>query len=167
MFTVVALRSGVCGIHHKLAVHASHAHRSNNGTKRNVRQGHSRRSRIDSDHIGIVLLIRGENQSNQLCFIAKSIREQRAQGPIDLTARQDFLFAGPPFALDESAGNASAGICVLAVVHREREEVDAFPGIGRCHRSGQNNCFAGRYQRCARGLLGHAAGLKDQSLAAG
>ena len=82
-------------------------------------------------------------------------------------AGQNFLFAGPAFALDESAGDASAGIGVLAVIDREGEEVDAFPRVGRGDRGGQNHGFARGDQCSARGLLGHAPGLKDQPLAAG
>ncbi len=80
---------------------------------------------------------------------------------------QDFLFAGPAFALDKSAGDASTGVGVLAVIDSEREEVDAFPRIGGGHRGGQDDGFA-RGDQCGAGrLLGHAPGLKDQPLAAG
>ncbi len=123
-----ALRVG--GIHHKLAVHASHAHRAHRRAKRNVGERQSRGRAIDADHIGVVFLVGGKNQRNQLRFIAKSIREERAQRPIDLATRQNLLFAGPALALDKSAGNASAGVGVLAVIHREREEIDAFPRVG-------------------------------------
>ena len=167
MFTVVACALGVGGIDHELAVHAAHAHRAHRGAKGNVGERHRRGCGVDADHVGIVLLVRGEDQRDQLRFIAESIGEQRAHGPIDLTAGQNLFFAGPAFALDEAAGNASAGVGVLAVIHREREEVDAFPGIGRGHSGGQNYGFARGHQCGAGGLLGHAAGLKDQPLAAG
>jgi hypothetical protein len=40
-------------------------------------------------------------------------------------------------------------------------------GIGRGHGGGQNDGFARGHQCGARGLLGHAPGLKDQPLATG
>ncbi len=122
---------------------------------------------IDADHIGIVFLVGGEDQRDHLGLIAETIREERTDGAVDLAAGQNFFFAGPAFALDEAAGDAAAGVGVLAVIDGEGEKIDAFPGIGRGDCSGQNNGFARGHQCGARGLLGHAAGLKDQPLAAG
>ena len=167
MFTVVAARSAVGGVDDKLAVHAAHAHRAHRGAEGNVGERQRRSRGIDADHVGIVLLVGGEDQRNHLRLVAESVGEQRADGAVDLAAGQNFLFAGPAFALDKAAGNASAGIGVLAVIHGEGEEIDAFPGVGRGHGGGQNDGFARGHQCGARGLLGHAAGLKDQPLAAG
>ena len=121
---------GVGGIDDELAIDAAHANRANRGAERNVRERQRAGGGIDADHVGIVFLVGGEDQRDDLRLVAEAVGEQRADGAIDLAAGQNFLFAGPAFALDESAGNAPAGIGVLAVIDGEGEEVDAFPGSG-------------------------------------
>src|SRR5664280_551245 len=66
-----------------------------------------------------------------------------------------------------AGGRIPGGVCVLAVIHGKGEKVDAFPGFGRGHSSGQNDGFARAHQCGARGLLGHAPRLKNQPLATG
>jgi len=81
---------------------------------------------------GSVLLVGGEDSAiNAGVSLRKTVRKKRAQGAVDLAAGQDFLFAGPAFALDEAAGNASACVGVLAVVHGEGKKSMPFPCIGR------------------------------------
>ena len=167
MLTVVAARSRIGGVDDELAIDAAYAHGANGGAEGNVGESQRGRGGIDANDVGIVLLVGGEDQRDDLRLVAESIGEERADGAVDLTAGENFLLAGPAFALDESAGNAAAGVGVLAVVNGEWEEVDALPGVGRGHCGGQNDGFARGNQCGARGLLGHAAGLKDQTLAAG
>ena len=99
--------------------------------------------------------------------LRKPSGNKRTNGAIDLAAGENFLFAGPAFALDEAAGNASTGVGVFAVVDGEGKEIDSLARIGRGYCGGQNDGFARGHQCGAGGLLGHAAGLKDQPLAAG
>src|SRR5579863_9619764 len=70
------------------------------------------------------------------------------------------------FALDKAAGNAAARIGVFTIIDSEREKVDAFPLVGGGHRGCQHDRLARSDECRAGGLLSHAAGLKDQSLAA-
>ena len=158
---------GVGGINDKLAIHTTDAHSANRGAEGDVGKRQRCRGGVDADHVGIVFLVGGENQRDDLRLVAETIREERADGAIDLAAGQHFFFAGPAFTLDKATGNASTCIGVFAVIHGQGEEVDAFPGVGRCNSSCQHHGFARGYQCGARGLLGHAAGLKDQPLAAG
>src|SRR6185437_13214392 len=69
-------------------------------------------------------------QGDNLRLMAKTFREERTDGTINLAAGKNFTFTGTSFALDEAAGNASAGVRVFAIVHREREEINSFPGFG-------------------------------------
>ncbi len=158
---------GIGGVDDELAIDAADADGANGGAEGNVGESQSGSGGIDADHVGIVFLVGGEDQGDDLGFIAETIREERTDGAIDLAAGEHFFLAGPTFALDEAAGNAAAGVGVLAVVNGEGEEVDSLSGIGRGDCGGQNNGFARGDQCGARGLLGHAAGLKDQPLAAG
>ncbi len=139
----------------------------NRGVERNVRKRQRGRCGIDADHVRIVFLVGGEDQRDDLGLVAEPVREHGADGTINLTRSQDFFLAGTAFALDEAAGDASAGIGVFAVIDRQREEIDAFPRVRRRDCGCQNDGFAGCDQSRAGRLLGHAPGLKDQPLAAG
>ncbi len=158
---------GISGIDDELAVDPADANCADGGAERNVGERQGAGGGVDADHVGIIFLVGGEDQGDDLGFVAEAVREKRADGAIDLARGQDFLLAGTAFALDEAAGDASTGIRVFAVVDGEGEKIDAFAGIGRCDSGGQNDGFARRYQGRARGLLGHASGLKDQPFAAG
>ena len=50
-------------------------------------------------------------------------------GPIDEPRRQGLLLGGPSLALEEAARDLAGGEGLLLVVHGEREEIDAFPGL--------------------------------------
>ena len=160
-----ALRIG--GVDDKLTIHAANPHCAHCGAEGNVGESQSCRGCINADHIGVVFLVGREDQCDYLGLVAETIRKQRTNGAINLAAGEHFLFARPAFALNESAGNAATGVGVLAVIHGKGEEVDSFSGIGRSHGGGQDDGFTSGHQCGARGLLGHAAGLKDQTLAAG
>ena len=99
--------------------------------------------------------------------LRKPSGKQRANRAIDLAAGQDLALARAAFALDKSAGNASAGIGVFAVIHGQGKEVHAFARIGRGDGSGQHYAITLGDERGAGGLLGHPSGFKMQMLAAG
>ena len=122
---------------------------------------------VHPQHVRIVLLVRRVDERNHLRLVAEGLRKQRTNRPVDLPAGQDLFLARPSLALDEAAGNASARIGVLAVLHRQREEVDALLRVGRGHGRGQNYVVSAGGERGAGGLLGHPSGLKFNPLAAG
>ena len=92
--------------------------------------------------VGIVLGVGGEDEGDDLGLAAEAIREQRPHGAVDLAAGENLTLAGAAFALDEAAGNASAGIGVFAVVNGQGEEIDALAGIGVGGGGGQNDVIA-------------------------
>jgi hypothetical protein len=57
--------------------------------------------------------------------MAEGFREQRAQRTIDQTRGQRLFLGESAFALEEAAGNLAAGVELLLVVDRQREEVDS------------------------------------------
>ncbi len=83
---------GIGGIDDELAVHAADADRANRCAEGNVGQRQRGSGGVDADHVGIVLLVRGEDQCDHLRLVAESVGEQRADGAIDLTRRSEFLF---------------------------------------------------------------------------
>ena len=158
---------GIGWIDDKLAIHAANPDCAHGGAEGNVGESQCAGGGVDADHIGVVFLVGGEDQCNHLGLVAEAVRKERTDGAVNLAASENFLLAGPAFTLDKAAGDAPAGICVLAVIHGKWEKVDAFPGFSGGYGGGQYNGFARADQCGARGLLGHAAGLKNQPLAAG
>ncbi len=117
---------GIRGVHHKLAFQQAHAHRAHRPQKWKIGEGQRAGGRVDGQDIGVVLGVGGEHQGDHLGFIAEAFGEERADGAVDNAAGQDFALAGPAFALDEAAGNASAGVGVFAVINGKGEKINAF-----------------------------------------
>ena len=90
----------------------------------------------------------------------KPSAKQRADGAVDLAAGENFALTRTAFALDEAAGDASAGVGVFAVVNGEREEVDAFARVGIGGGGGQHNVVADAHHDRAVGLFGQFSGFK-------
>ena len=158
---------GVGGVDDEVAIDEADAHRAHGTVKRNVGKGKRAAGTVDAEHVGIVFLIRRVNERDHLGLVAEGFREQRTDGPVDLAAGQDFLFAGTSLALDEAARNASAGVGKLAVFDGEREEVYALFGVGRRHGRAEDGVVARGGERGAGGLLGDPSGLEFDQLAAG
>ena len=149
------------------AVHQAHAHRADRAVERNIGEGQRSRGAVDADHVGVILGVGGEHERDDLGLAAEAFGEQRTNGAVDLAAGEDFALAHASFALDEAAGNASAGVGVLAVVHGEREEVDALAGLGIGDGGGQHHVFAQAHHDRAVGLLGQLSGFKGEAFSAG
>ena len=94
-----------------------------------------------------------------------ALGEERADRPVDQPRRQDFLGRRPPLALDEAAGELAGGVDLLAVVDRQREEVEAL-AAGAGHDGDERHGVADPDDHGAAGLLGEVAGLDAQDLAA-
>jgi hypothetical protein len=92
--------------------------------------------------LGVVLGVGRKYERNHLSFAAEAILKQRPDGAINLPAGKNLALAGTAFALDEAAGDASAGVSVFAVVNGEGEEIDAFTRIRIGSGGGENNVIA-------------------------
>ncbi len=143
------------------------AHRANGAVKGDVGYRQRQRRAVEGGHVGIVLGVRRKHQRDHLGFAAEAFLEQRPDGAVDLAAGENLLLRRPSFALDEAAGNASAGVGVLAVVHRQGEEIDAQAGIGVGAGGGQHHVIVGAHHAGTVGLLGQMSGFKRNGLAAG
>src|SRR5208337_4212979 len=99
------------------------AHGAERAKKRNIGDGQSGGRGVDAADIGIVFRVGGENQGDDLGFTPESVGKHGTDRPVNLAAGEGFALAHAAFALDKAAGNASAGVGVLAVVDGEREEV--------------------------------------------
>ena len=163
-FAVALLVIG--GVDDEVAVYLADAHRANRAVERDVGDAQRHRGAVDAGDIGIVLGVGRKHHGDDLGLAAEAFGKQRPDGPVDLAAGQDFALAGPPFALDEAAGNASRGVGVLAVINGEREKVDALARVGVGAGGGENNVVADAHNAGAMRLLRQFSGFKVNGLAA-
>src|SRR6185312_17030793 len=100
-------------------------------------------------------------------FIAEALGEQRTDGAVNLAAGEDLLLRGPAFALDVAAGEAAAGVGVLAVVHGERKEVNALAGLIGAGGGGQDHGVAQADNDGAACLAGDFSGFEGKGFPSG
>ncbi len=120
----------------------------------NVRDSERGRCAVDAEDVRVVFGVRGEHEGDDLGLAPEAIREQGTHRAVDLAAGENLTLAGTAFALDEAAGDASAGIGVFAIVNRQGEEIDAFTGIGIGRGRGENDVIANAHHHRAVRLLG-------------
>src|SRR5208282_3973035 len=96
----------------------------------------------------------------------ESFGEHGTHGPVNLATGEHLALAHAAFALDKTAGNASAGIGVLAIVDGEGKEIDALAGFGIGGSGGEDNVFAEAHDGCAVGLLGKFSGFEGKLFSA-
>src|SRR5208283_3508497 len=157
---------GVSGVDEEAAFHQTDAHGAKRAEKRDIGEGQGGGSGVDAADIGVVFRIRGQDKGDNLGLALEAFGEHGTDRPVNLAAGESLALAHAPFALDEAAGNASAGIGVLAVVNRERKEVDALAGLGIGGCGGENNVFAESDDGSAAGLLGKFSGFDGELFSA-
>ena len=111
-------------------------------------------------NVGIVFAVGREHERDHLRLALESFGEHGTDRAVDLPAGEHFALAHAAFALDEAAGETSAGVGVFAVVHGEREKVDAFARIGIGGGGGEHNVFAEADDGGSVGLLGQFSCFK-------
>ncbi len=153
------------GIGHKLALHASHAHGSQWACPGYVAHHQRRAGANDAQDIRIVLAIRAQQHRLHLHFIIPAFGKQGSNGPVGQPAGEDFLFRGAPFPLEIPAGEFPSRCGFLAVIHRQREEILAFLGLGGGHGGHQHYCVAQLHRHGSIGLLGQFAGFQNDVFA--
>ena len=121
---------------------------------------------VIDEHVGVVLRVGREHQRDDLRLVAPAGGEQRTNGPVDHARGEDFLLRHLAFALEEAAGDASRGVRVLAVVDRQRQEVDALARARRTARSDEHHRVAETDDDGTVGLFGQLAGLEGKGLGA-
>ncbi len=84
------------------------------------------RARAGADHgqhVGIVLLVRGERAGHDLDFVEIRGGEERPDGAVDEAGGENFLGGGPAFPLDEPAGEFAGGVGLFPIIDGEGEEI--------------------------------------------
>ena len=79
---------------------------------------------IEREHVGVVLLVGGDDVDEDLDFVLEALGEERADRAIDDARRENLGVARASFALDVAARNLAGGVGLLAVLDEEGEEVE-------------------------------------------
>jgi hypothetical protein len=89
--------------------------------RRRNRQG--RTGADDTEHIGIVLAVAGEDVRHDLHFVDVSLRKEGAHRPVGEARRKNFLESRPSLALQKPAGEFTGGGGSFAIIDGEGEEI--------------------------------------------
>ena len=144
-----------------LARHAADAHAGDRARERDARGVQRERGRDEREHVGLVLLVGGDDVDEDLDLVLEAFGEERADGAVDDAAREDLLVARAALTLDEAARDLAGGVGLLLVLDGEREERER--GLLVAHRDGrEDHRVAELHEAGTGGLLGHAARLDDQ-----
>ena len=118
-----------CRIENPVLLHASDANSGDRSHERDLRGVERVRRGDERHHVGVILLIGGDDVDEDLNLVLESFREQRPDGAIDDSRLQDLGVVRAAFALDESAGNFSGCVCLVAVLDEKWEKRERAFGV--------------------------------------
>ena len=151
-------------VDHELAVDLADAGRGDGAVPGNVRDGQGGACAVQHGNVGLVRLVRGEQQADDLDFIAEAFGKQGAAGAVAQARREDFLFGGPPFALEIAAGEASRCGVLFAVIDGQGEKVLSGTEAGSDRCSDEDDGLADGDGYGSVGELGQRAGAKGDPI---
>ncbi len=111
------------GVGDKLSLEQTHADGGNRLGKGQVGDKGRGGGAGNGDDVGVVFAVGGQNQADDLRFIAPSLGKQGAERAIDQPRNEDFALGGTAFALEEAPGNFTGGVGVLAIIDRQRQKI--------------------------------------------
>ncbi len=162
---VAVFELGEGGVDDVLAVDPPDADARDRALERQGADGQGRGGGDETDDVGVGVGVGREDHHLNLHLVPEALGPQGADGPVDHPHREDFLGAGPAFALEKAAGELSGGGHLLAVVDEQGEEVDVLPFGGGDHRAEHDGVAVADEGR-AGGLPGEPADLDAHESAA-
>src|SRR5690349_17042965 len=93
----------------ELAVDAGDADSAERACPRDVADDERGAGADDAENIGIIFLIRAEENGLDLDLIEQTLGKERADGPIGEASGEDFLFGRTAFALEITSGKFPGG----------------------------------------------------------
>ena len=147
-----------------LTVDQAHADRGDRLLERHIGQRQRHRGAGDRQHVGVVLLVGGQHQRDDLRLVAPAGREQRPRRAVDHPAGQHFFLSHLAFALEEAAGDTAGRVGVFTVVDGQRKEVDAFARVRRVARGDEDHRIAEANDDRAVRLFGELAGFETEGV---
>ncbi len=110
-------------------------------------------------HVGVVLVVGGEDRGDHLGVVLVALGEERPQAAVDEARDERLALGQPSLAAEEAAGDAARGGEALLVVDREGEEIEAQLGLPLRDGRHQHHAVAAAQHHRAVGLLGQLARL--------
>ena len=110
-------------VDHELAVDTSHTHLRDRSVEWDVGNSQRSRSRETRQRIRLVHTIRGNHIHRHESLRMVVIREQRSEGTVDQTCRQNLIIGGFSLPLRKTAWESSVRAELLFVLHRQRHEI--------------------------------------------
>ena len=121
------------GVDDILAVHHAHRHCAGGAHKGRFADGEGNGAAQHGQNIRLHILIHGQHRGDHLDVVIEALGEQGPQGPVDEPVRQNGLFAGTAFPLDETAGDLAHGVHLLFKFDAQGQKIHPVPGR-LCHR---------------------------------
>src|SRR5690606_1294885 len=109
-------------VQHVLAVHIADAGGAHGTVERNARDGQGGGGAQHGGDVGIDLGIDRDRMDDDLDFVVKAFREQRAQRTVDQAGDQDLALGLLAFALEEAAGDLAGRIGLFDVIYGQGKE---------------------------------------------
>ena len=156
---------GLRGVEDELAVHAADAHGADRAHERDLGDVERGRGGDHGEEVRLVDAVGAQQRVVHLHVVVVAVGEERADRAVREAGGEDLLLGGARLALEEAAGEAAAGVELLAVLALQREVVDALAGRLGAGDGGEDDVVAEGGGDGSGGLLGEEAGLDDEGLA--
>jgi hypothetical protein len=152
------------GVDQPRVLDATHTDRRDRRVERDLRHAERHGGAEQREHVRVVLLVGRQHEARDLRVVHEAVGEERPDGPVHLTGREDLLLARTSLALEEAAGDLARRVRLLAVLDRQREEREARGVVVHRDRA-QHDGVAVLNQTGTVRELGHAAELQRQGSA--
>ncbi len=146
----------------QLAFDARYPHRADRPVPGNVRDRQGRRRAVDGENVGVVHPVGAEQDGDDLGIVVVAVREQRTDRAIGHARGEDLFLGRPAFALEITAREFAGRGGFLAVIDREREEIQVFSWLGAGGGGDQDHRVTVLDGDGAAGLLGQFAGFNTK-----
>jgi hypothetical protein len=143
----------------ELAVDASDPDRANGTRPWDVADHQRDGCANDAQNVRVVLSVGTEQNALHLDFVIPALGKERANGPVNHPAGQDFLFGRAAFAFEIAARESARRGGFLPIIDREREKILARLGAGGGDGGDDDDALAKLNGDGAVGLLGEFAGF--------
>ncbi len=123
------------------------------------------RGAVHRQDVGIVVVVRRDHPADHLGLDEVAVGKQGPESAVDDAAGQSFLLRGTAFAFEEPAGDASAGVGILAIVDGQGQEVRPAAGLVGAAGGDEHHRVVETYDHRTGGLFGDLAQFERKGLA--
>jgi len=148
----------------ELAVDLPDANSAHRPHERERGEHQRRRRAVDAQNVVRRSEIRGQNGADHLHLVAKALRPERPNRPVDHPCGEDGTLGRAPLPLEKAARDLAGGVHPLLDVDREREEVCALARFHTALGRGEHHRVACADDDCAVRLLREVAGFEADLL---